>query len=63
VLGEVVQAVLVPRPGALVTVQDLIQHAMAKLEPYKVPHTIVFAERLPRVLLGKVRRRVFRQQR
>jgi long-chain acyl-CoA synthetase len=61
VLGEVVQAVVVCHPGATVTVQELIQHATARLEPYKVPRAIEFAERLPRALLGKVRRRVLRE--
>jgi long-chain acyl-CoA synthetase len=61
ILDEVVQAVVMCRPGATVTVQELIQHAAARLEPYKVPRTIAFAERLPRALLGKVRRRVLRE--
>jgi long-chain acyl-CoA synthetase len=61
VLGEVVRAVVVCRPGAMVTPQELVQHAAARLEAYKVPHAIEFAERLPRALLGKVRRRVFRE--
>jgi long-chain acyl-CoA synthetase len=60
VLGEVVRAMVVCHPGAMVTAQELVQHAAARLEPYKVPHAIEFAERLPRALLGKVRRRVFR---
>jgi acyl-coenzyme A synthetase/AMP-(fatty) acid ligase len=60
-LGEAVRAMVVCRLGAMVTAQELVQHAAARLEPCKVPHTIEFAERLPRALLGKVRRRVFRE--
>jgi len=61
VLGDVVQAVVVCHPGATVTMQELMRYATSRLEPYKVPHAIEFAERVPRALLGKVRRRVLRQ--
>jgi long-chain acyl-CoA synthetase len=62
VLGEVVQAIVVCHPGMTTTAQELIQDAATRLEPYKVPRSIEFAERLPRAVLGKVRRRVFRQK-
>jgi acyl-CoA synthetase (AMP-forming)/AMP-acid ligase II len=63
VLGEVVHAVVVCRPGTTVTTQELIQHAAARLESYKVPRAIEFAEHLPRALLGKMQRGRLRARR
>jgi len=63
VLGEVVHAMVVCRPGITVTTQELIQHAAARLESYKVPHAIEFAEHLPRALLGKMQRGRLRARR
>jgi long-chain acyl-CoA synthetase len=62
VLGQVVWAVVVCRPGVTVTAPELLRYAAARLEPYKVPQQIEFAERLPRAVLGKVRRRQLREQ-
>ena len=56
ILGEVVRAVVVRRPGEEVTGQELMQFAATVLEPYKVPRLIDFAEHLPRAVLGKMQR-------
>lgn len=53
VMGEVVKAYLVRRPGAIVDVDAVLQHCARFLEPYKVPKTIEFCESLPKTALGK----------
>ncbi len=52
--GEVGLAVVVPRqPGAL-TAADVLAFCDGKLARYKIPKAIVFAETLPRNVMGKV---------
>jgi acyl-CoA synthetase (AMP-forming)/AMP-acid ligase II len=53
--GERVCAVVVPRAGATVTLDDLIQHCRhAGLATYKWPEAVVVVDALPRSGLGKV---------
>lgn len=53
--GERVCAVVVPRAGATVTLDDLIQHCRhAGLTTYKWPEAVVVVDALPRSGLGKV---------
>jgi long-chain acyl-CoA synthetase len=59
-LGEEVAAVVVPRPGATVTVEELQAHVGQRLAPFKVPSRIVVWEAdhlLPRNPAGKVLKR------
>jgi malonyl-CoA/methylmalonyl-CoA synthetase len=52
--GERVTAVIVPRPGAGLTVDGLRGWAAERLAPYKVPSRVHFVDELPRNALGKV---------
>jgi acyl-CoA synthetase (AMP-forming)/AMP-acid ligase II len=48
VLGEQVHAIVVPRPGAAVTADDIRDHARTTIAGYKVPKTVEFrTEALP----------------
>lgn len=60
VLGQVVRAVVVRRPGTSVSAQELIGYAAGSLEAYKVPRSIQFVERLPQSILGKAQRALLR---
>lgn len=58
--GEAVKAVVVQRPGASLTEDDVIQHCAEHLARFKLPRHVEFVERLPRHVTGKVLRRSFR---
>ena len=51
---EVPLAIVVPRPGAAVTQDELRACLMSQLARFKVPRQFVFAAELPRNALGKV---------
>ncbi len=59
-VGEVVQANIVLKPGTLATVQELKDHCRRHLASFKRPRQIVFVEQLPRNATGKVLRRMLR---
>jgi len=54
--GETVKAVVVRRPGAEVTEDELIAFAKARLAAYKYPRVIEFRDELPKTISGKIRR-------
>ena len=59
--GELVKAFVVPEPGAEPDPGDLIAFCSRRLAPYKVPSLIEFRDDLPRNILGKVLRRLLRE--
>lgn len=61
-MGEVVRAAVVLRPGATASVEDLVAHCRAGLAPFKAPRTIELRDALPRSTVGKVLRRVLRDE-
>ena len=61
-MGEVVRAAVVLRPGASIAIDELIAHCRAGLASFKVPRTIEVREALPRTTVGKVLRRVLRDE-
>jgi acyl-CoA synthetase (AMP-forming)/AMP-acid ligase II len=63
ILGQIVRAVVVRRPGAPLAAEELQRYAAASLEPNKVPRLVEFVESLPRTELGKPRRALLRQTR
>ncbi len=63
ILGQIVRAVVVRRPGAPLAAEELQRYAAASLEPHKVPRLVEFVESLPRTELGKPRRALLRQTR
>ena len=61
-LGELVKAVIVPRPGAELTERDVKRHCTERLPSYKVPRIVEFREALPRTPSGKVMKRALQQE-
>jgi malonyl-CoA/methylmalonyl-CoA synthetase len=60
--GERVVAVVVSKPDASATEQELVDHCRARLVHYKAPRSIVFVKELPRNAMGKVQKAELRQQ-
>jgi long-chain acyl-CoA synthetase len=60
--GEVVKAWIVLRPGMSATAADIKSHCRERLAPYKVPSQYEFVTELPKSQVGKVLRRVLKQQ-
>lgn len=60
--GETLKAYVVPKPGENLTVQELMAHCRSKLANYKVPKFFELREELPKTLVGKVLRRMLREE-
>jgi long-chain acyl-CoA synthetase len=60
--GEAVKAFVVLKAGANATVDDLRQHCAANLAAFKRPGSIDIRESLPKSAVGKVLRRVLREE-
>lgn len=60
--GESVKAWIVLRPGMSATAAEMKAHCRESLAPYKVPSQYEFVTELPKSMVGKVLRRVLRQQ-
>ena len=58
--GEAVKAIVVCKPGADVTAEELIAFARTRIAGYKVPKSIDFVESLPRNASGKILKRELR---
>ena len=61
VLGQVAQVVVVSRPGSVLSAADVREWLALRLEPYKVPRFVEFADEIPTGMLGKSRRAHLRQ--
>jgi long-chain acyl-CoA synthetase len=59
---ESVAALVVRRPGAQATADDLIAFARERLAGYKLPRSIEFVDELPRTPSGKVLKRELRER-
>lgn len=60
--GETVRAYVVLKDGAKATAEEIIEFCKQDLSIYKVPKQIVFRDELPKSLVGKVLRRVLRDE-
>jgi len=61
VLGERVCAVVAPKPGRTVTLQDVVDHLTAQdIASYKLPERLELREALPRNPVGKILKRQLR---
>lgn len=60
--GEAVAAVVVPRAGAALTEQDVVNACRQRLASYKKPVRVEFADRLPVSSTGKLSRREIRDR-
>lgn len=60
--GEVGKAVVVLKPGTLLTEEQVIQFCQGKIARYKIPKSVVFVDQLPRNPAGKVLKSELRKQ-
>ncbi|MEH7252529.1 long-chain fatty acid--CoA ligase [Neobacillus niacini] len=60
--GETVKAFVKLKVGATITPEQLIEYAKHYLAPYKVPKEIEFLSELPKSSVGKLLRRMLRQE-
>jgi long-chain acyl-CoA synthetase len=60
--GETVKAVIVPQDGVILTAAEIEAHCRRFLAVYKVPKIIEFRAELPKSLVGKVLRRLLREE-
>ena len=60
--GEIVKVVIVPRDGVGLNVQEIRDFCGQQLAVYKVPKSIEFRAELPKSLVGKVLRRLLREE-
>ncbi|HWC67903.1 MAG TPA: AMP-binding protein [Acidimicrobiales bacterium] len=58
--GESVHAVVVLRPGATMTEEDVVAHARQHLAGYKIPRSVTWADELPKTGSGKLLKRELR---
>jgi acyl-coenzyme A synthetase/AMP-(fatty) acid ligase len=56
ILGEVIKAFVLLRPGSGLQEREVKRHCLEKLAPYKVPKFVEFVNSLPRTPSGKVQR-------
>ena len=54
--GEAVKAVLVPRPGAVLTAEQVRAHCAIRLARFKLPTVVEFVDELPHSATGKIAR-------
>ena len=59
--GEIVHAVVVPRPGQVVTLAELVEFARGRLADFKLPRAVSFATALPRTPSGKIKKAELRE--
>ena len=60
--GETVKAYVVLKPGETATAEEIIAFCREKLAAYKVPKLVEFRESLPKSAIGKVLRKVLREE-
>lgn len=60
--GEVPKALVVLRPGAKTSEQELLEFLRARLSHYKCPQSVEFLESLPKTGTGKILKRELRQK-
>ncbi len=60
--GERVRAIIVLKPGQTATQEELIDHCRPHMAGFKRPEDVVFIEELPRNPMGKVLKRILREE-
>ncbi len=61
-LGEEIKAYIVLKEGVTATAAEIIQFCREQLSKFKVPKEVEFRKELPKTLVGKVLRRVLRDE-
>ncbi|NLV21688.1 MAG: acyl--CoA ligase [Syntrophomonadaceae bacterium] len=62
VMGEVGRAYIVPKPGVTLDGKAIEEYLKDYLAPYKIPRQYVFRDSLPMTALGKIEKKVIRQE-
>jgi len=60
--GETLKAYIVLKEGERMTEEEAIEHCKTNLAAYKVPKLIEFRDELPKTMIGKVLRRMLREE-
>jgi long-chain acyl-CoA synthetase len=60
--GEMIKAYIVLKDGQTATAEEIIQFCRERLSKFKVPREVEFRDQLPKTLVGKVLRRVLRDE-
>jgi long-chain acyl-CoA synthetase len=60
--GETVKAFVVPKAGETLTEEDVISFCKKKLAAYKSPKIVEFRDELPKSAVGKILRKVLREE-
>jgi len=60
--GETVKAFIQLKPGVTATEEEIIQFCQDRMAPYKRPHLVEFRDALPMTPVGKILRRVLREE-
>lgn len=60
--GETIKAYIVPKDGETLTVPEVVSYCRQKLASFKVPRSIEFRDELPKSMVGKVLRRILRDE-
>lgn len=60
--GETIKAYIVPKAGETLTTPEVVGYCRQKLASFKVPRSIEFREELPKSIVGKVLRRILRDE-
>lgn len=60
--GESVRAVVVAKADSQVSEEDLIEHCHERLASFKKPASVVFVSQLPRNPMGKILKRILREE-
>lgn len=61
-MGEEIKAYIVLKEGLTATIEEIIEYCREQLSKFKVPKEVEFREELPKTLVGKVLRRVLRDE-
>ncbi len=60
--GETVKAFVVLKPGEKCTEEEIIKFCKEKLAPYKVPKLVEFRDSIPKSAVGKILRKILREE-
>src|SRR5699024_5783589 len=60
--GETIKAVVGPEESEVISEAEYIQGCRDQLAAYKIPHTVVFVNELPKTAVGKILKRVLKEE-
>ena len=60
--GERVRAIVVRKPGMELTMEEVVEHCRPRMAGFKRPEDVIFIDELPRNPMGKVLKRVLREE-